>query len=79
MAEAKKTSHKPTHPAFSRMICEAMHAMDETHVGEEHHNHPGHSLQSLKKYIGEHYEVSLALCVYNAPVFSSSDCPTGQT
>lgn len=61
MAEAKKTSHKPNHPAFSRMVCEAMHAMDETHVGEEHHNHPGHSLQSLKKYIGEHYDVSCAL------------------
>ena len=56
MAEEMKKSTKPMHPPFSRMVCEAMHSMDEGH--EEH---PGHSLQSLKKYVGDHYQVMIGV------------------
>lgn len=45
---------KSVHPTYPRMICDSMHAMDATMKGEKHH---GHSLQSIKKYMGDHYEV----------------------
>jgi hypothetical protein len=54
MAEVMKTTSKPTHPPFSRMVCDAMHAMDKEAMGKDHH---GHSMHSLKKFIGEHYKV----------------------
>lgn len=37
------------------MVCDAMHAMDETMKENEH---PGHSLQSIKKYMGDHFELA---------------------
>jgi hypothetical protein len=40
------------------MVCEAMHGLDamETTPDVQHH---GHSMQSIKKYMGEHYKVCL--------------------
>jgi hypothetical protein len=57
MAEAMKMSKKPMHPPFPRMVCEAMHGLDamETTPDVQHH---GHSMQSIKKYMGEHYKLS---------------------
>jgi hypothetical protein len=54
MAEMKVNVKKSVHPTYPRMICDSMHAMDATMKGEKHH---GHSLQSIKKYMGDHYEM----------------------
>lgn len=54
MAEMMKTPKKAMHPSYPRMVCESMHALDKEMMGKEHH---GHSMQSIKKYMGEHYKV----------------------
>lgn len=58
MAEAMKMSKKPMHPPFRRMVCEAMHGLDAMETTPEVQHH-GHSMQSIKKYMGEHYKVCL--------------------
>lgn len=56
---------KPVHPTFPRMICDSMHAMDATMKGEKHH---GHSLQSIKKYMGDHYKVFSLLRIVSTKI-----------
>jgi hypothetical protein len=59
MAAVKKST--VMHPPFTRMVCDSMHALDPP--GKDAHQH-GHSLASLKKYMGEHYKVQLTvLCL----------------
>jgi hypothetical protein len=45
---------KSVHPSFPVMICDSMHAMDAMMKEGKHH---GHSLHSIKKYMGDHFKM----------------------
>jgi hypothetical protein len=66
-------SKKPMHPPFPRMVCEAMHGLDAMETTPEVQHH-GHSMQSIKKYMGEHYKVCLGSSATSQPFCACVGC-----
>jgi hypothetical protein len=56
---------RPVHPPFPVMICDSMHAMDAMMKEGKHH---GHSLHSIKKYMGDHFKVINILCIVSTKI-----------
>lgn len=64
-SKTKMETKRPVHPPFPVMICDSMHAMDAMMKEGKHH---GHSLHSIKKYMGDHFKVESLLRIVSTKI-----------